>query len=95
MLHKQEILSYYVSENIKNKIALEHLLVIYFLHFILFFKADFILYLYLKTIKFNTIITTGAVWSKNPLVSPHWQLEVAVRITGRGRIGADGMVIFI
>lgn len=36
----------------------------------------------------------GAVWSKNALMSPNWQIEVAVRVTGRGRIGADGMAIW-
>ncbi|XP_025083131.1 protein ERGIC-53-like isoform X1 [Pomacea canaliculata] len=36
----------------------------------------------------------GSVWSKNPLVSQNWLLEVAVRVTGRGRIGADGMAIW-
>ncbi|KAK7096012.1 protein ERGIC-53-like isoform X2 [Littorina saxatilis] len=36
----------------------------------------------------------GAVWSKNPLQAPNWQIEVAVRVTGRGRIGADGMAIW-
>ncbi|KAK7442441.1 hypothetical protein BaRGS_00040523 [Batillaria attramentaria] len=36
----------------------------------------------------------GAVWSKNQLVSPNWQIEVALRVTGRGRIGADGMAIW-
>ena len=40
----------------------------------------------------GTVCCSGAVWSKNPLVSAHWQLEIGVRVTGRGRIGADGMV---
>ncbi|XP_076438963.1 protein ERGIC-53-like [Babylonia areolata] len=36
----------------------------------------------------------GSVWSKNTLMFPNWQIEVGVRVTGRGRIGADGMAIW-
>ena len=34
----------------------------------------------------------GRVWSKTPLTADNWLLELKVRITGRGRVGADGMV---
>jgi hypothetical protein len=34
----------------------------------------------------------GWIWSKNPLKSDHWVLDVKLRVTGRGRVGADGMV---
>ena len=34
----------------------------------------------------------GSVWSKNKLEAPGWEIEAGVRVTGRGRVGADGMV---
>nr|KAI8752121.1 protein ERGIC-53-like [Biomphalaria glabrata] len=36
----------------------------------------------------------GSVWSKNRLESKGWEIEAGVRVTGRGRIGADGMAIW-
>ncbi len=34
----------------------------------------------------------GFVWSKIKNTSPDWEIEAAFRISGRGRIGADGLV---
>jgi hypothetical protein len=34
----------------------------------------------------------GWIWSKNPLIADQWLLDVKLRVTGRGRVGADGMV---
>jgi hypothetical protein len=34
----------------------------------------------------------GWIWSKNPLSADHWVLDIKLRVTGRGRVGADGMV---
>ncbi|CAF1593851.1 unnamed protein product, partial [Adineta ricciae] len=36
----------------------------------------------------------GRIWTKNPLVADHWLLDVKLRVTGRGRVGADGMAIW-
>ncbi|KAK3764791.1 hypothetical protein RRG08_046430 [Elysia crispata] len=36
----------------------------------------------------------GSVWSKNKLEGSGWMIEAGLRITGRGRIGADGMAIW-
>lgn len=37
-------------------------------------------------------IDLGWIWSKNAMTADNWLLEVKLRINGRGRIGADGMV---
>lgn len=34
----------------------------------------------------------GSVWTKNPVSFEHWEAEVAFRVSGRGRMGADGLV---
>lgn len=34
----------------------------------------------------------GWVWAKNPMEQPNWEIEVTFRVSGRGRIGADGLV---
>ena len=34
----------------------------------------------------------GAVWSKYPFPHADWQIDVSVRVTGRGLMGADGLV---
>ena len=34
----------------------------------------------------------GAIWSKNPINFDYWEADISFRITGRGRIGADGLV---
>lgn len=39
-----------------------------------------------------SFFNTGWVWSRNQMVSEHWEIEVIFRVTGRGRIGADGLV---
>lgn len=36
----------------------------------------------------------GRIWSKTPLTADNWLLELKLRITGRGRVGADGMAIW-
>ncbi|XP_041355326.1 protein ERGIC-53-like [Gigantopelta aegis] len=36
----------------------------------------------------------GWVWTKNVFESEHWQIDVVVRVQGRGRIGADGMAVW-
>lgn len=34
----------------------------------------------------------GAIWTKNPINFDYWDVDLSFRITGRGRIGADGLV---
>ena len=34
----------------------------------------------------------GWVWTKNTMTADSWLLDVKLRVTGRGRVGADGMV---
>ncbi|KAF4077185.1 hypothetical protein AMELA_G00205160 [Ameiurus melas] len=36
----------------------------------------------------------GSVWTKAPVNFEHWEAEVAFRISGRGRTGADGLAIW-
>ncbi|CAG5130562.1 unnamed protein product [Candidula unifasciata] len=36
----------------------------------------------------------GSVWSKNKLEAKGWEIEAGIRITGRGRVGADGLAIW-
>uniref|UniRef100_A0A8C3UUX2 Lectin, mannose binding 1 n=1 Tax=Catharus ustulatus TaxID=91951 RepID=A0A8C3UUX2_CATUS len=36
----------------------------------------------------------GSVWTKNKSVFEYWEVEVTFRVTGRGRIGADGLAIW-
>ncbi|KAJ7423124.1 Protein ERGIC-53 [Willisornis vidua] len=36
----------------------------------------------------------GSVWTKTKSVFEHWEVEVTFRVTGRGRIGADGLAIW-
>ena len=38
------------------------------------------------------IFTLGHVWSKNKNTNAHWEVELTFRVSGRGRIGADGLV---
>lgn len=44
------------------------------------------------TINGRLRICLGWIWSKNTMTADNWLLEVKLRINGRGRIGADGMV---
>lgn len=37
----------------------------------------------------------GSVWTKNKSIFEYWEVEVTFRVTGRGRIGADGLVLRI
>uniref|UniRef100_A0A3B4CZ39 L-type lectin-like domain-containing protein n=1 Tax=Pygocentrus nattereri TaxID=42514 RepID=A0A3B4CZ39_PYGNA len=36
----------------------------------------------------------GSVWTKTPVSFEHWEAEVAFRVSGRGRTGADGLAIW-
>ncbi|KAK3587680.1 hypothetical protein CHS0354_042464 [Potamilus streckersoni] len=36
----------------------------------------------------------GAVWCKNPATFEHFSIEVVFKVTGRGRVGADGLAIW-
>ncbi|KAM4708810.1 protein ERGIC-53 [Discoglossus pictus] len=36
----------------------------------------------------------GSVWTKSPANFENWEVEVTFRVTGRGRIGADGLAIW-
>ncbi|XP_015261334.1 PREDICTED: protein ERGIC-53 isoform X1 [Gekko japonicus] len=36
----------------------------------------------------------GSVWTKNKSLFEHWEIEVTFRVTGRGRIGADGLAVW-
>ena len=35
---------------------------------------------------------TGYVWAKNVNTNPHWEVELTFKVSGRGRVGADGLV---
>lgn len=37
----------------------------------------------------------GAIWTKHPINFDFWDVDIAFRVTGRGRIGADGLVRII
>ncbi len=37
----------------------------------------------------------GRIWSRDTMPNNDWEIEVSIRINGRGRIGADGMVYLI
>lgn len=34
----------------------------------------------------------GAIWGKQPVDFDQWEIEVTFKVTGRGRVGADGLV---
>ncbi|XP_068280556.1 protein ERGIC-53 [Nyctibius grandis] len=36
----------------------------------------------------------GSVWTKSKSIFEYWEVEVTFRVTGRGRIGADGLAIW-
>ncbi|UJR23784.1 hypothetical protein I4U23_026761 [Adineta vaga] len=36
----------------------------------------------------------GWIWSKNTMAADNWLLDVKLRVSGRGRVGADGMAIW-
>ncbi|XP_051866183.1 protein ERGIC-53 [Pristis pectinata] len=36
----------------------------------------------------------GSVWTKNKLSFENWEIEVTFRVTGRGRVGADGLAVW-
>uniref|UniRef100_A0A8C4QPN6 L-type lectin-like domain-containing protein n=2 Tax=Eptatretus burgeri TaxID=7764 RepID=A0A8C4QPN6_EPTBU len=36
----------------------------------------------------------GAIWAADPLTFPNWQAEASLQITGRGRVGADGLAFW-
>lgn len=37
----------------------------------------------------------GAIWTKNHINFDWWEVDIVFRVTGRGRIGADGLVRLI
>ncbi|XP_078056144.1 protein ERGIC-53-like [Mustelus asterias] len=37
---------------------------------------------------------SGSVWAKNIFASENWEVEVSFRISGRSRVGADGLAIW-
>uniref|UniRef100_A0A8D0U7K1 L-type lectin-like domain-containing protein n=1 Tax=Sus scrofa TaxID=9823 RepID=A0A8D0U7K1_PIG len=37
---------------------------------------------------------SGAVWSRTPVLFPAWEVEVQMRVTGPGRLGAQGMAVW-
>ncbi|XP_052813615.1 protein ERGIC-53-like isoform X2 [Mya arenaria] len=36
----------------------------------------------------------GSVWTKTPANYEHWSIEVVFKVTGRGRVGADGLAVW-
>uniref|UniRef100_A0AAQ5YXZ0 L-type lectin-like domain-containing protein n=1 Tax=Amphiprion ocellaris TaxID=80972 RepID=A0AAQ5YXZ0_AMPOC len=36
----------------------------------------------------------GSVWTKNKVAFEHWEAEVTFRVSGRGRMGADGLAVW-
>ncbi|XP_026571225.1 protein ERGIC-53 isoform X2 [Pseudonaja textilis] len=36
----------------------------------------------------------GSVWTKSKSIFEYWEIEVTFRVTGRGRVGADGLAIW-
>ncbi|NXK43023.1 LMAN1 protein, partial [Piprites chloris] len=36
----------------------------------------------------------GSVWTKSKSPFAHWEVEVTFRVTGRGRVGADGLAVW-
>merc|ERR1719223_2170908 len=36
----------------------------------------------------------GRIWSTNTMQNQNWEIEVTMRINGRGRVGADGMALW-
>lgn len=36
----------------------------------------------------------GAIWTKLPTNFDNWEIEVVFRVSGRGRIGADGLALW-
>lgn len=36
----------------------------------------------------------GSVWTKNRVSIEHWEVEVTFRVSGRGRMGADGLAVW-
>lgn len=37
---------------------------------------------------------TGAIWTKQPTNFDWWEVNIVFRVTGRGRIGADGLAFW-
>uniref|UniRef100_H2U3A9 Lectin, mannose-binding, 1 n=1 Tax=Takifugu rubripes TaxID=31033 RepID=H2U3A9_TAKRU len=36
----------------------------------------------------------GSIWTKNKVLFEHWEAEVTFRVSGRGRMGADGLAVW-
>ena len=39
--------------------------------------------------------TQGQIWTRTPTDFDWWEVELVFRVTGRGRIGADGLVQYL
>jgi len=44
------------------------------------------------TVESVTVHGAGSVWSQMSNPHENWEVEVSFRVTGRGRVGADGLV---
>ena len=42
--------------------------------------------------KMCLLLFQGFVWAKNVNTNPHWEVELTFKVSGRGRVGADGLV---
>jgi hypothetical protein len=40
----------------------------------------------------NVYFSSGAIWTKMKTNFDWWEVDIIFRVTGRGRIGADGLV---
>jgi hypothetical protein len=41
---------------------------------------------------YNFYFASGAIWTKMKTNFEWWEVDIIFRVTGRGRIGADGLV---
>ena len=48
--------------------------------------------LFLSVTSHSSFPSSGRVWAKNVNNNENWEIEVIFRISGRGRVGADGLV---
>ena len=54
------------------------------------------MYVYLQTLVSGHILCVfvliGLMWNKIPTNFDNWEVEIAFKVSGRGRVGADGLV---
>lgn len=55
-------------------------------------KYPILFYQHLPHQYLETCHSTGAIWTKMATNFDWWEVELIFRVTGRGRIGADGLV---